>query len=722
MMPHDCPPAHPLPGLLLWLPVVLFTGWLGTVTAQPSFEEQFRTPPDEYRLVQYELNNGTLQQYPAYGIGGFMGFFYKQLYQSGTSGPGQIAPLVDAAHERGMRVWLADDFGYPSGMAGGRVVAHDPALEVRSLSMASIRGNGATPAVLELPAGAERFVHALLHPLVNGEPDLGRGRAVPVSPGRVATTGLDGPWLLCGFVTVVRGSKTQAQSTMQQFKHTGRYPDMMNPAATDLFLANMHAPILERITNAASKVEGFYTNEPNLMQVYWDNGAPSPLAFLPWTPALPEVFAAMHGYDLAPVTTALFLGQDDASRRVRLHFHQTVAELFARNYAARIRAWCHANGVLSSGHLLLNEYLAMHVTNYGDMMLFASEYDVPAIDIGIPNPDRFASFPYHQTRLFSSVATWKARDEVIVLLDPIIGGGGMKRLSPAMPLMLNAANMAIIHGGNSFTSYTPLNPRPGGDATGYTEAEYRAFNEYLGRVCLVLRGARRAAPVAVYYPIAMFQAETLPIATHWPRALPRFSARQEAWEAIQDLLLNARLEYEIVHPQGVRDAVIGDGTLGVGAGSYRVLVLPPMRYIPLDGLEQIRAFESSGGTVLWVDNVPSLGHYPAQDGTVGEALAEAKPTARGNLVRRVGEALGDADRPLRFNPGAAALATARFTRDGRDVTFIANRTDQRLDVRVTGAPGAMVMVLDPATGSGRELELPGMLALEPHLGVLLLEQ
>ena len=67
-----------------------------------------------------------------------------------------------------------------------------------------------------------------------------------------------------------------------------------------------------------------------------------------------------------------------------------------------------------------------------------------------------------------------------MLLDPIIGGYGVKRLSPELPLLLNAVNMACFHGINLFTSYLPLKAREFTNnrgltekAKGYTKDEYR---------------------------------------------------------------------------------------------------------------------------------------------------------------------------------------------------------------------------------------------------------
>ena len=102
---------------------------ISAATADELTAETFKNPPNEYRVTQYQLTPGTLKQYPAYGIGGTMAFFFsalypecgKENYELGENGPAVIGELVDAARAIDYKVWLADDWGYPSGMAGGRV-------------------------------------------------------------------------------------------------------------------------------------------------------------------------------------------------------------------------------------------------------------------------------------------------------------------------------------------------------------------------------------------------------------------------------------------------------------------------------------------------------------------------------------------------------------------------------------------------------------------------
>ena len=545
---------------------------------KPIDAEAFKNPPNEYRITQYQLTPQTLKKYPEYGIGGTMAFFYSLLYPEsakgnyklGENGPGIIGELVDSAQNIDYKVWLADDWGYPSGMAGGRVVAENPDWEVKGLTMLTLSGESDAPIEYLLPEDLHDIVYAAIYPrtrpmfdrltstVKEGKVDLRGGKRVTVENNQISAQGLEGPWQLRVFALYVRDKVVQAQSTMRQFGHTGHYPDLMNKEAMSRFIANMHEPILAQIKNPAKSVEGFYANEPNLMQTHWKWEPDAPYACAPWSDGLPAQFKKMHGYDIFSILSFLFEGEADETRRARIHYRQAVTELLTNSFARQIREWCNAKGIKSSGHFLLNEYLSMHAQGYGDMMKFVSEFDVPALDIPIPNPDQFMDFPYQQTRFFSSVAAWKERDMTIMLLDPIIGGYGRTRLSPRLPLLLNSVNMASFHGANLFTSYLPLEPRKGTvvngykeGATGYTKEEFRFFNEYTGRLTQVLRGARREAGVGLYYPIAMFQADLLASEKFWPFMIDQYKNRQHDWDQTEKALLDGDVEYMIVHPEAV---------------------------------------------------------------------------------------------------------------------------------------------------------------------------
>jgi len=688
--------------------------------------EKFKNPPNEYRITQYQLNDMTLEKYPEYGIGGFMGFFYKELYQEGPDAAAKIGPVVDAAQKQGMKVWLADDWGYPSGMAGGRVVAENPDFEVKGLTMLERAGTGTAQVMYALPADLHDIVYACIVPVKNGRPDLTAVQPVTFEPKQISCQGIPGDWQVRIFARYVRDKDVQAQSTMPQFKHTGRYPDLMNREAISRFIAHMHEPVLAQIKDPAKKTEGFYCNEPNLMQTHWKPNSEAPYACVPWSDELPSRFETMHGYDLHTVLSSLFEGDDDTARRARIHFRQAVAELLTDSFARQIRVWCNERGIRSSGHFLLNEYLSMHVQGYGDLMKFVSEFDVPALDIPIPNPKEFLTFSYQQSRFFSSAAAWKEREMTLMLLDPIIGGYGLSRLSPDLPLLINSVNMAAFHGVNMFSSYLPLDPKKSKDAKGrdrsakgYTKEEYRFLNEYTGRITQVLRGARREAGVALYYPVAMFQADLLASAAHWTKIVEGHKERQSIWDELEKVLLDGDVEYMIVHPEGVAEAEIGDGLMKIGSGSYHTLVMPPLDLIPASVVQQLKKLEQAGGKVIWVNQVPRGAEYEADDPAVRAALQDAQAIPAEALAGAICNSFSP-QFDLTFTPGTDQLAVGRFHKDGSPVYLLVNRMQESVPVAIQGGATAQVQLLDPSSGEIRSVMLPAEPVLEANRALLLI--
>jgi hypothetical protein len=486
---------------------------LGRSISMATLDAYFANPPNEYQMISYGLYPATLATYTNYGLGGYMALFYENLYTNyngtiitntdSSRGITNIGPWVGTAKAQDMAVWLADDFGFPSGMAGGLVVAANTNWEVRGMAALTATGTSNGAVNLLTPTNAERMISAVLYPFSNGIPNFSQGttNGLTVSNSGVTGSGLPGPWKLYAFVLKIRNQATQCQDTTEQFEHLGRYPDIMNPDAVQNFISNMHEKITGCISDYPSKVKGFYYMEPSLMQMNtsWTNPPPYPL--LPWTPALTNKFYAMHGYSLTPVMAALYEGDDLAARRIRINFYQTIGELVRSNFTGQIASWCAKRGLSSAGHYLMEENLSMHVLNAGDQLKVCAEMLTPTIDVPIPDPDIMLSMDYHFTRQASSLAMWKKRDSTMILLDPLIGGYRDRTLPMPKTNYYNSVNMAFRHGINTLSTYGTLGSNEN------QLAETRELNKYIGRTALLLRGAQIRTSVALYYPISMFQAD-----------------------------------------------------------------------------------------------------------------------------------------------------------------------------------------------------------------------
>jgi hypothetical protein len=686
-----------------------------------DFKKTFSVPPNEFRIMQYgNLEEKQATQCKEYGIGNMHGGGLYNLLPSGKQpNPAEIQKRVDYVRQQGFGIVLADDYGYPSGLAGGKVVQENPAWQVRSLLCITRDGEGALPVKFELPAGPERIVTAVFYPLVNGDADFTHGQVCAVQERNLEATGIAGPWRLCVFALQIRDRDTQIQSSMAQFGHSGLYPDLMNPAAIQRTIELMYGGFAQALPKLKEQVQGFYFNEPSLMQLHWNQQTPAPYAYLPWTPTLPEKFKLMHGYDLIPQLGALFTGNDQTSKRVRLHYEQTVAELLRISYTGQIGKWCIAHGVLSEGHPLLEEYLPMHVANYGDMMLFMSEVSLPAVDIPLPEPEKMAEVNYHFVKIMTSANSWKQGAGVKCLLDPIIGGYGRGRLSPSIAVIRNVVNMEYRHGVTHFSTYVPLEKR-GDAAAGYLAADYRAFNEYIGRIGLLLRGAVPETSVGIYYPIHNFQADYTPSNLFWTKSQARFSNQQKAWDDLQTSLMDKGIDYLLVHPQALADASLKGDLLTIGRGSFHYLVMPPLEFVPTAALKKLKDFEAAGGVVLWVESKPTAGMYLQEDAEVKTLLANAKVVALDELAMLIKHPY-DPDFALSFTLQPGKLEIARFRQKDKPVYYLVNRTGNSLPVSISSPSNRKLTLYDPTNGSIKTLSKNKgtNLTIEAYASVLL---
>ncbi|MEY4299775.1 MAG: hypothetical protein RIR25_1011, partial [Verrucomicrobiota bacterium] len=201
-----------------------------------KIDADFAHPPAEFRLIQFSGHGGELlpmAKMAEAGVGGVELFMNSDGYLRSDEAWNNQAQNITAAKEAGLQVWVADENGYPSGLAGGLVVEADPALEARCLTQATKDGKGIGAARLDLPKGAEKFVCAFLYPLVNGKPVLDQGKPVAVQPGCVEAEGIEGAWRLYAFALEVMFEGTTAQLTAPDFKTTGHYPNLLQSAAME---------------------------------------------------------------------------------------------------------------------------------------------------------------------------------------------------------------------------------------------------------------------------------------------------------------------------------------------------------------------------------------------------------------------------------------------------------------------------------------------------------
>jgi hypothetical protein len=318
-------------------------------------------------------------------------------------------------------------------------------------------------------------------------------------------------------------------------------------------------------------------------------------------------------------------------------------------------------------------------------------------------------------KLLSSVAQAGNHDTVGGLMDLIVARPFFD-YTPLPGNIRRIVNLASMGGVNHFTSYIVWGK--------YDPAVYRAINEYIGRVCLVLRGARSAATVGVYYPIETFQAEFLPSPStwsreFWPKAWNRLELRiREQDEVVRSLFLQG-IDYTWLHGDWIEKGKVEKGCLIAANGRYRTIVMPEVELLPLAVARKLEEFEKAGGKVLWVKSLPQMGDSSEEHEKVRAMFAKKKILSPG----RVAEAIGTALPPGFTIETGPEVLTARFVRDGRRITYLVNyRAAQvTVPVKLASGSGRKFDVYNPMDGTIQPQELPGMLTIPGDASLLVVE-
>jgi hypothetical protein len=662
-----------------------------------TIDQYFTNPPNQYRLNQFYLDknfdSNQSQLLKDYGIGGIQTCASYSNYLLSDAGWSQANNNINNAISNNMQVWLSDEKGYPSGSAGGLVVGGYPELEARGVIRIVFKGSGVVSISNTLPSGID-FFRASLCPVINGEPKSTAGTTVPIVNNKIQTIGISGDWQLSVFGIQIINKNTQAQST-PQFGGTGKYPNLLSYNAVKRFIDVTHQSYADKVSNLGQKVELFYTNEPNLMTSYWVNdGTQAQYAYLPWEGELPNKFKSMHGYDLLPYLDALFEGSSNEFKTVRIHYYQTVAEMFSSNFCGQISDWCALNNVKMSGHFLLEEYFACHVVHYGDLFKALRRYDIAACDIPIARKG-ITNWNFWMPKLISSASYLANKNSMtIALLDPIIGYGNGD-LSPIIPDLKRTINMAFLCGINQFTSYMPF--------TDYTATEHKAFSDYMARISLMFRGAKNEAPIAMYYPIETFQSQYIASSLLYTLNIKNFEYLQKTSDRMATDILQNGLDFNYVSADAILTATINNGSVQIGGNKYSTIVMPRVEVIPLNVLKRLQSISDAGIPIHWVDALPLMGINNSEHTEVENI---SKTLLTNNYPLSDLQRLRNNTFSVRVSTNGTKLSMNRFIRNNKRMYFIINDSETEITITATSKTSTTIQIYNPVNGEIKTSVLP----------------
>ncbi|MFH1476332.1 MAG: hypothetical protein ABIH24_02405 [Verrucomicrobiota bacterium] len=478
----------------------------------PEFLRQIKDPPAAFRPVAFWFLNHRLEageltrQVRAMarkGLGGFMvhardGLRTGYLKEDWAEA---LRIVIKAAEQQGLQVWLYDENHYPSGPAGDNLAFRFPDRTMKSLAIRheEILAPGATwdPSVpncrglnMAMAASLEKPQTRDLSVL------LSQGRKswrVPKSWGRTLVLALEEkPW---------------SANPAGKFSF---FPDYFDPDLTDDFIRLTHQWYFDRFKKHFGRT---------IRGIFSDNSCANfghIRRAVPWGKDFERRFKAATGLNLRDLLPGVFCSSVPNAGLARLIFWQFVGRTYLESYFNKIRTFCDRAGIISTGHLCLEDGMGEHARQIGDYFEVMRSFSLTAVDqlgpeqAGAPLLESYGENLPACIKNTASAARFQGSPRIMCESFGLAGGPWaldlfeVRRISGWLAAV--GADLIVPHGlyysiaGGRKWECTPdhfHNP---------LWSYYRSWTDWMARLSLAAAGGINLAEVAVLYPIHSLRA------------------------------------------------------------------------------------------------------------------------------------------------------------------------------------------------------------------------
>jgi len=618
--------------------------------------------------------------------------------------------ILEQARKLGLVVWQQDDKDYPSGYAGGKIVAQDRKLGrwVVSLPYRKVhRGPEALSLQLKqvLPTPQQLVAVSAFGP-GNRVQDL----TDRVSAGVLRWDIPEGDWQV-----FVMGAWQPELDIPQLVRGTIRgYIDPLSPQATDLYIQTIYEATARELGAEFSRHwKGWFIDEPG----FYSSGARfGELEHdYPYTPDFAACFEQRYGYSPLPYLPLLWVEHGPQTTRVRHDYMDFVSNEYNRLFLGKIREFCESRGMMMVGHVRED---APHQVGPGTGSDFRSletfsigAFDHIYVQWYAPSDDAY----WRHSKMASSISHYRQvpLDEALVEhfavtgwqtglteMKAMVDWTTARGLNRIVPTGLDTGEKPTwefcpefwLHGANPLARYFP------------------AYQMGVNRETMMIRGGRHVAKALILDPAE----------SDW------VGPAEELWRANKSLS-QAHFDYDNVSCRVLADPAscrIEGKQFRLGREEYEVVVVPAAEAVPVQVLHRLLDFYEAGGTIIYLGASMRLSYDPefthvqvTSDlpirSTDGRADAEAK-----DLVARIwgdrasgrGQAFSTTYKDIKdllysfkahdvwIDPNLDMLQYYHRRLAGRDLYFLNNEgEDLHTVVLLRGAKGVPEL-WDPVTG------------------------
>jgi hypothetical protein len=714
----------------------------------------FQTPPPGYSMVPlFRLNDKVdrnelswqFQELKSQGVGGAFilpesmpypffpwkdaGMPYKYLSPEYF----QVArEFAEEAKRAGVDLWVYDEVDWPSGVAGGEVVAN-PAYQSKVIKEAVSDYDGPQTIHLDVkPDAGLVAVEAYRWDGKRVEPGSIQDLTHQVSGNRLEWSVPEGKWQIAVY---------SLDPNPGLYGHADA--DLLNADAMKEFIHLTHAQYEEQVEKPTGvRINGTFTDEPHLAAFRNYIGNLPGVVYLPWSAELEKTFQESKGYDFKAYLPLLYLDGGPETAKVRCDFWEVVSTMFEKNYFGQIAQFDHRAGWISTGHLNGEEDFWWHlVFDGGNEFANQRQLDYPGLDWILPfdyTPDYGIGWldPFAGKFVSSAAHVYSKRR----VMEETFAAAGWGISFEQMHRMVNWAyvlgvNMLVpitykysLRGADRATSYPP--------GISYQQpwwSEMRPFSDYVSRLSYLLSQGQYKSQIAFLLPV------------------PDVWANSQDREHVEDLnlkvhwatngLLRHGYDFDFIDDDSLRGALLQNGKILIGGNRYEALILPPVRVVSAKTMDKVAEFSRGGGKVIALDRLPTGSMEkgdpdPAVEATLKGIFPDSL-SRRSSAVKLVSldqsaetliEALNHVlTRPMALQGSADGIYSLHRAVGSSDIFFLINSTEEEREFdavfKLRGSPE----LWDPETGArssipgleARNGERKAHLLLRPYEGLFI---
>jgi hypothetical protein len=618
--------------------------------------------------------------------------------------------------KRDRQIWIYDELGYPSGSAGGRVLEGYPEYQAWAVSCRRfIPDNG----IVAIEVQQENVETCMAFPVRQGI--ISTGDAVDLTDrARQGSFRWDVP---AGDWKVLLFERYQPD-TWKRHNVQRRNVNILDRDAIARFIEITHERYAKELGAQLQDVELFFTDEPQFGAtepwIYGKNAAPPAVQ---WCDELPRTFESKKGYSVLEALPALFDDVGPETGRYRYDFYDVQSDLVAENYFGQLEDWCHEHGVLSSGHLLLEESLLHHLMWTGSFVKNWSRMDLPGVDLLLADPSKVdpelakKSLPGDDPR-YKTMGGW--HDESVVVKEDFSCkmAASIARLTGKLGVFTESfalaqnATLPRVRGVTAWQFATGITHMcTYGIQNELSAEDYTLFADFAGRLALFCRRGKAVSDVAVLVPEAAVWASYNPpdggLFPHYIKCNPEAIHIDHVFRETCHQLSAHQRDYEIMSENLLLEAALRNGQLHLAGHSFSILVLPEARMLHESTLEKVEEFIQAGGRVAFVGSLPSQNPAKGQDADMASRaealLASAADRSFHATSLQEMEALiswmEDQVSPVVQWKGAPDIRLLHRREDNREIFLLANPGLNNIEGDLSAEFKGRVSVWDPESGS-----------------------